>query len=205
MDSNFVCSHCKLFLSYLGRYANWYLDWRLIGWEVTAKLSVIAAKQAFPHVNTSLTATLSASTVLTGYTQRMNALVSPTIDATGERDIFYYYKRRIGVIQSWYESQNFVLKQLSESCVQGDNSGKGPGHRAIDENGSGYVEGSETCDPQNSLQTLPEIAFSNDISGMGIFPEFPSTMMDVDFMASWVPSPLMEDIGQIAEYQIVKS
>jgi hypothetical protein len=82
-------------------------QWVQGGFCVTlaAKLSVAASDSSIDRQVAKLRDSLDVSRILQQVILRVQALVTPLVDARGERDVFYHYENRLKRLQWWYETQ----------------------------------------------------------------------------------------------------
>ncbi|GFF34577.1 hypothetical protein IFM51744_02495 [Aspergillus udagawae] len=82
-------------------------QWVQAGFCLTlaAKLSVAASDSSIDQQVAKLRDSLDMSLILQKVILRVQALVSPLVDARGERDVFYHYHNRLKRLQWWYETQ----------------------------------------------------------------------------------------------------
>ncbi|PKX96388.1 Zn(II)2Cys6 transcription factor [Aspergillus novofumigatus IBT 16806] len=72
---------------------------------LAAKLSVAASDSSIDRQVAKLRDALDVSLILQQVILRVQALVTPLVDARGDRDVFYHYENRLKRLQWWYETQ----------------------------------------------------------------------------------------------------
>ncbi|GIJ85101.1 hypothetical protein Asppvi_003956 [Aspergillus pseudoviridinutans] len=72
---------------------------------LAAKLSVAASDSSINRQVAKFRDSLDMSLILQQVILRVQALVTPLVDARGERDVFYHYENRLKRLQLWYETQ----------------------------------------------------------------------------------------------------
>lgn len=103
--------------------------WVQLGFAATfaCKLSVAAMDSSvYPHTD-DLCRALDISNVLSRCILRVQALVTSDMDASGDRDVFHHYEKRLKRIQWWYENRalpgfNNDSSKLSVQVPEGVNT-----------------------------------------------------------------------------------
>ncbi|RHZ46408.1 uncharacterized protein CDV56_104521 [Aspergillus thermomutatus] len=72
---------------------------------LAVKLSVAALDSSIDHQVGKLRDSLNMSLIFKQVILRIQALVTPLVDARGERDAFYHFENRLKHLQWWYETQ----------------------------------------------------------------------------------------------------
>jgi hypothetical protein len=82
-------------------------QWVQIGFCATlaAKLAVAASDPSIDQQVAKLRDSLDLSMMLQQVILRVQALVTPFVDARGDRDVFYHYGNRLKRLQWWYKNQ----------------------------------------------------------------------------------------------------
>lgn len=82
-------------------------QWVQIRFCVTqaAKLSVAASDPSIDQQVAKLRDSLDMCMMLQQVILRVQALVTPLVDARGKRDVFYHYENRLKRLQWWYKTQ----------------------------------------------------------------------------------------------------
>ncbi|KAF7163912.1 hypothetical protein CNMCM6106_000684 [Aspergillus hiratsukae] len=75
------------------------------GATLAATLSVAASDPSIDEQVAKLRDSLDMSLMLQQVILRVQALVTPLVDARGERDVFYHYGNRLKRLQWWYKTQ----------------------------------------------------------------------------------------------------
>jgi len=57
--------------------------------------------------------------ILKQFVLRLGALVTPYVDATGDRNVFYHYQKRAKFLQHWFDSHVSTAPVISSESEQG--------------------------------------------------------------------------------------
>ncbi|KAJ6032634.1 hypothetical protein N7540_003366 [Penicillium herquei] len=81
--------------------------WVQLGFAATlaCKLSVAAMNPSVHHHTVDMCRELDISNFLSRCILRIQALVTSDMDASGDRDVFYYYEKRLKRVQWWFENR----------------------------------------------------------------------------------------------------
>ncbi|GLB04780.1 hypothetical protein AtubIFM57258_010799 [Aspergillus tubingensis] len=90
--------------------------WIQIGFALTlaSKLVVAASEPSIQPHTAELCRALDISSMLSRCILRMQALVTSSMDASGDRDVFYHYEQRLKRVQWWFENR-MLSRQKSDS------------------------------------------------------------------------------------------
>lgn len=80
------------------------LEWIVLSWglSVSARLDVLAGSSPISHLTKHLRRHLDFRHTLRQILLRLQSLVTPQEDSTGDRDIFYHFLKRARGIEAWY-------------------------------------------------------------------------------------------------------
>ncbi|KAH8910590.1 hypothetical protein BR93DRAFT_275940 [Coniochaeta sp. PMI_546] len=80
------------------------LEWIVLSWglSVSARLDVLAGSSSISHLTKHLRRHLDFRHTLRQILLRLQSLVTPQEDSTGDRDIFYHFLKRARGIEAWY-------------------------------------------------------------------------------------------------------
>jgi hypothetical protein len=85
--------------------------WVQIGFALTlaCKLTITACEPSVYTHTGELCRTLDLSSLLNKCILRIQALITSHMDASGDRDVFYHYEKRIKRVQWWFESRKLSI------------------------------------------------------------------------------------------------
>jgi hypothetical protein len=112
------------------------VGWVQLGFAVTlaCKLVVAASKPSVHPHTVDLCRALDISNTMRQCILRIQALITSDMDASGDRDVFFHYEKRLKRVQWWFESQaipgpNNDYSHHDASLAEGINLPAGdPGH-----------------------------------------------------------------------------
>ncbi|PWY94489.1 hypothetical protein BO94DRAFT_531461 [Aspergillus sclerotioniger CBS 115572] len=154
--------------------------WIQIGFALTLACKLVVAgsePSAHPHT-AELCRALDISNTLSRCILRIQALVTTSMDATGDRDVFYHYEKRLKRVQWWFETRALSGPKNDSfqlSTQPADRTGPPSG------DGVSYVESSQPLDELNDYPLIPREAY--DIQWPGFFPDATIDDLFVDWMA----------------------
>ncbi|GLA17725.1 hypothetical protein AnigIFM62618_004873 [Aspergillus niger] len=153
--------------------------WIQIGFALTlaCKLVVAASEPSIQPHTAELCRALDISSMLSRCILRIQALVTSSLDASGDRDVFYHYEQRLKRVQWWFE--NRMLSKNKNNSVQ-------PAVQPTDDMSSSTAENSHVESSQLPLDGLndytmipPEVY---DMQWPGFFPDATIDEILVDWM-----------------------
>ncbi|GCB23052.1 transcriptional regulator WAR1 [Aspergillus awamori] len=153
--------------------------WIQIGFALTlaCKLVVAASEPSIQPHTAELCRALDISSMLSRCILRIQALVTSSLDASGDRDVFYHYEQRLKRVQWWFE--NRMLSKNKNNSFQ-------PAVQPTDDMSSSTAENSHVESSQLPLDGLndytmipPEVY---DMQWPGFFPDATIDEILVDWM-----------------------
>ncbi|PYI11625.1 hypothetical protein BO78DRAFT_403035 [Aspergillus sclerotiicarbonarius CBS 121057] len=151
--------------------------WIQIGFALTlaCKLAVAASEPSVhPHTD-ELCRALDISNTLSRCILRIQALVTSNMDASGDRDVFYHYEKRLKRVQWWFENRALSgPKNVSQFSAPADGTDPPSG------DGVNYIDSSQPLDGYD-YTLIPREAYN--IQWPGFFPDATIDDIFVDWMA----------------------
>ncbi|OOG00510.1 hypothetical protein ASPCADRAFT_125531 [Aspergillus carbonarius ITEM 5010] len=160
--------------------------WIQIGFALTlaCKLVVAGSDPAVHPHTVELCRALDISNKLSRCILRIQALVTSSMDATGDRDVFYHYEKRLKRVQWWFENRALSgpkNESFTFPAPPADGTGP-PSGDAVN-----YVGPSQPLDGLNDYTLIPREAY--DIQWPGFFPDATIDDLFVDWMAQATVHP----------------
>ncbi|KAJ5779814.1 hypothetical protein N7457_007534 [Penicillium paradoxum] len=157
--------------------------WVQLGFAVTLACKLVsAASEPFVHAHTvDLCQALDMSNMLKRCILRIQAFITPNMDASGDRNVFFHYEKRLKSVQWWFEN-----RALS-----------GPNNEYSQQNAQ-FTEGmdSTTGDTTRDLNALNSMGgFDNFNQWSGFFPDATIDGMYIDWMAQATTSFGQQQLG----------
>jgi hypothetical protein len=148
------------------------VGWVQLGFAVTlaCKLVVAASEPAIHPHTADLCGALDLSNVLKRCVLRIQALITSNVDASGDRDVFCHYEKRLKRVQWWFENR---MLSASSNDYSHDRADLARGNLASTEDAThGVKVFQSTMDDLDSFIQWP-----------GFFPDAAIDDMYIDWMA----------------------
>lgn len=160
------------------------VGWVQLGFAVTLACKlVVAASEPSVHPHTAdLCRALDISNTMRQCILRIQALITPAMDASGDRDVFFHYEKRLKRVQWWFESQtisrpNNDYSHHDAQLAEGINSSAGDASHCVD-----------------ALQPTFN-GSDNSIQWPGFFPDTAIDEMYIDWIAQTTTSFDQQHLG----------
>ena len=94
-------------------------EWIVLSWSLSfsARIDILAGGQSIPHPAQNLRRRLEFRHTLRQVLLRLQSLVSPHEDSTGDRDVFYHFLKRARGIEAWYLRQTGISSLSTPASV----------------------------------------------------------------------------------------
>lgn len=145
------------------------LEWVVFSWSLSfsARLDVLASGPCMAHLMQRLRRRLDFRHTLRQVLLRLESLVAPQEDGTGDRDVFYHFLKRARGVEAWYLRHTGLESLSTPGGIDASPSQVGSASCGAE------IDRTLTANAsQSGLVDSPNLSFSD---------YFPQEMLDVDF------------------------